>query len=205
MSSHHIVRDEQEPALLILDLMSGPESWFGELLEWAPTIMVASGQLEKVLSYGFKLDMVLCGEGELAGLKQGLTHQAPLQFITTTHNENRLNVALHYLVASGYGSVNIVSPFPSLRDTNLSDIENILTMVCYDGIYRWFRVDGLFKKWVASGSEFVTSANIACSANGNIKKARESEPGSSFQFKKEGWIEMSCSKPFWLGEKIIGP
>ncbi|TRX50954.1 hypothetical protein FNH22_25210 [Fulvivirga sp. M361] len=204
MSSHHIVRDEQEPALLILDLMSGSENWFGELLEWAPTIMVASDQLEKVLSYGFKLDMVLCGEGEPEDLKQDLTHQAPLQFITATHNENRLSTALHYLVASGYNSVNIVSPFSSFRDTKLSDIENILTIVYYDGIYRWFRADGLFKKWVASGSEFVTSADIVCSANGNIKTC-ESDLGSSFQFKKEGWIEMSSSKPFWLGEKIIGP
>ncbi|MFD2144372.1 hypothetical protein [Mucilaginibacter antarcticus] len=39
MSSHHIVREKQEPALLVLGLDGFDEEQLGQLLEWSPTLM----------------------------------------------------------------------------------------------------------------------------------------------------------------------
>jgi hypothetical protein len=39
MSSHHFVRDQQEPALLILALEAFTYDSLGELLEWVPTVI----------------------------------------------------------------------------------------------------------------------------------------------------------------------
>lgn len=40
MSSHHIVREKQEPALLIMDLNGFNDEHLGQLLEWNPTVLV---------------------------------------------------------------------------------------------------------------------------------------------------------------------
>ncbi|RZK41505.1 MAG: thiamine pyrophosphokinase, partial [Pedobacter sp.] len=40
MSSHHIVREKQEPALYIHQLGNFDEEKLGQLLEWSPTVLV---------------------------------------------------------------------------------------------------------------------------------------------------------------------
>ena len=39
MSSHHIVREKQEPALLVLGLNNFSTELLGQLLEWNPTVI----------------------------------------------------------------------------------------------------------------------------------------------------------------------
>ena len=58
MSSHHIIRDEQEPALL---LMQTHHRWdlINQLLEWSPTLIVFEQAAEEVLSRGVKVDLLL--------------------------------------------------------------------------------------------------------------------------------------------------
>jgi len=59
MSSHHIVREKQEPALLILELGLFEEEHLGQLLEWSPTVLVNDASAEKLHSLGIKFDMLL--------------------------------------------------------------------------------------------------------------------------------------------------
>ena len=46
MSSHHIVREKQEPALLVLGLDDFPDELLGQLLEWSPTVIVTADTVE---------------------------------------------------------------------------------------------------------------------------------------------------------------
>ena len=59
MSSHHIVRDDQEPALIIANGQSCSFELMGQLLEWSPVVMVLDGAIHRVLELGIKLDIVL--------------------------------------------------------------------------------------------------------------------------------------------------
>ena len=62
MSSHHIVRDEQEPALIILSLKSVESAILDELLEWSPTVILPDHLIEEAAVLGFKFDVVICEE-----------------------------------------------------------------------------------------------------------------------------------------------
>ena len=63
MSSHHFVKEGQEPALFILDNI--PFQYAESLLEWVPLVMVADRALENVLHWGIKIDVVLQDEYSL--------------------------------------------------------------------------------------------------------------------------------------------
>ena len=45
MSSHHVVRDLQEPALIIANGEACSETLLGELLEWSPYVVVLDGAI----------------------------------------------------------------------------------------------------------------------------------------------------------------
>ncbi len=52
MSSHHFVKEGQEPALFILDNI--PFHYAESLLEWVPLVMVADRALGKCVTLGNK-------------------------------------------------------------------------------------------------------------------------------------------------------
>ena len=81
MSSHHIVKENQEPALLILNTETIRFEKTQELLEWSPTVIVTEACLEKALGWGIKIDVVLAPAERIQSLTQTLHHQAPIQFI----------------------------------------------------------------------------------------------------------------------------
>ncbi len=59
MSSHHIVREKQEPALLVLGLDSFSDELLGQLLEWSPTVIVTELTAERINAYGIKIDWII--------------------------------------------------------------------------------------------------------------------------------------------------
>src|SRR6202012_5572544 len=58
-SSHHIVREKQEPALLILGLDNFPDELLGQLLEWSPTVIVTPQTADKVHALEIKIDWLI--------------------------------------------------------------------------------------------------------------------------------------------------
>ncbi len=59
MSSHHIVRDDQEPALIIANGASCNIELLGQLLEWSPLVIVLDSAIERVLALEIKVDILL--------------------------------------------------------------------------------------------------------------------------------------------------
>ena len=59
MSSHHIVRDDQEPALIIANGAACSEELIGQLLEWSPLVIVLDSAIKRVLELGIKVDVLL--------------------------------------------------------------------------------------------------------------------------------------------------
>lgn len=62
MSSHHIVRENQEPALLILNPHGLADNLLHQLLEWSPTLITLAENYETLHSRGIKVDVLLYGE-----------------------------------------------------------------------------------------------------------------------------------------------
>ena len=59
MSSHHIVRDDQEPALIIANGASCSMELLNQLLEWQPLVIVLDSAMERVVELGIKVDVLL--------------------------------------------------------------------------------------------------------------------------------------------------
>lgn len=59
MSSHHVVREKQEPALLIANGEGCSFELLGQLLEWSPFIVVLDHAIHRVLDLGIKVDVLL--------------------------------------------------------------------------------------------------------------------------------------------------
>ena len=76
MSSHHFVKEGQEPALFILDNIAF--QYAESLLEWVPLVMVADSVLESVLQWGIKIDVVLQSKYSIEVIEDLIKDQGPV-------------------------------------------------------------------------------------------------------------------------------
>ena len=94
MSSHHIVREKQEPALLVLGMDSFPVELLGQLLEWNPTVITTRQTAGLLNDYGIKIDWIITNDTQ--GPPQSDIKQMP------AGNDTPIEAALKYLVTHNY-------------------------------------------------------------------------------------------------------
>jgi thiamine pyrophosphokinase len=141
MSSHHIVREKQEPALLALGLDTFDAELFGQLLEWSPTVISTPATAEQINAYGIKIDFVIADEPE-AGM------QSDVKLIPAGEG-GVIKAALEHLIQSGYGAVNIVTDHFVLDDFAFYADQINLVIFCRDR--KIFPVTSGFSKWKPAG------------------------------------------------------
>jgi thiamine pyrophosphokinase len=148
MSSHHIVREDQEPALLIAESNTVPFEILQQLLEWSPTVLVTEKALPQVLTWGIKIDVVIASVDHIPKLIQVLHDQFPLKLISFQGEDDALATALYFLMATKQNAVNIISldrleTFESFAGLNLTVLQSGK---------RWsFIRSGIFEKWLPAG------------------------------------------------------
>ena len=181
MSSHHIIREDQEPALLIMDPHAAPIERVQELLEWSPTVVVAEAALPDVLSWGIKVDVVIASASSIQVLTISLQDQFPLKLIPFQEDGEALSTALYFLIASKQKAVNIVSA----ADLKTYEQFSSLDMNVLRGNKRWsFIRSGNYEKWLPAGSIIQTYPY-----NDSIKT------------ESEGVISIQKGEGFWVGEE----
>jgi len=141
MSSHHVVREKQEPALLVLGLDSFDEELLGQLLEWSPTVICTSQTAEKLNSLGIKIDWIITDS--LNSIEQSDVK------IMGANGNSPVDAALEYLTGSEYPSVNIVTDELNLNDY-LPHADKI-NLVIFNSGKRIFAVSPGFNKWKLAG------------------------------------------------------
>jgi thiamine pyrophosphokinase len=148
MSSHHIVREKQEPALLIAGLDNFPNELLGQLLEWSPTVIVTADQAERVQTYGIKMDWLVADE--LMDVGQSDVKLIPLG------DDQPIKAALKYLTAQNYPAVNIITDSFSVND--ITDFAALLDIVVFFENRKIITVHSGFNKWKPAGEriEFLT-------------------------------------------------
>ena len=129
MSSHHIVRDEQEPALIIANGQSCNFELMGQLLEWSPVVIVLDGAIHRVLELGIKIDVVLGDFDKTENWEELLANQQPIEVVhTPDQNKTDLEKGLDYLLAKGHKAVNILWATGKRAD---HAVNNLSTLVKY--------------------------------------------------------------------------
>ena len=110
MSSHHIVKDKQEPALIIANGEACSYELLSQLLEWSPTVLVLDGAITRVLELGIKVDIVLGDFDSAKNIEELLIDQQPIKIIhTPDQNKTDLEKGIEYLINEGHKAINISS------------------------------------------------------------------------------------------------
>lgn len=154
MSSHHIVRDDQEPALIIANGASCNEELLGQLLEWSPLVVVLDSAIERVIDLNIKVDVVLGDFDRDFNPYELLQSQYPIEIVhTPDQNKTDLEKAFDYLIERKIPAVNVVWATGKRADhtiTNLTTIvryRDLLKIVILDNHSKVFVLPKKFEKW----------------------------------------------------------
>lgn len=153
MSSHHIVKDDQEPALIIANGAACSRELLDQLLEWSPFIVVLDAAIKRVMELGIKVD-VLLGDFDRdfqTDVYEDL--QYPLEIIhTPDQHKTDLEKAYDFLISRNFKAVNVVWATGKRSDHTLQNISGIvayrhLKIVLFDDHSKLFLLPNRFEKW----------------------------------------------------------
>ena len=154
MSSHHIVRDDQEPALIIANGASCSFELLGQLLEWSPIVVVLDNAIERVLQLDIKIDVLLGDFDDDFNPEIYKEKQFPLEIVhTPNQDKSDLEKAFDYLIEKGHKAVNVVWATGKRADHTITNITNIvrfrdkLKIVILDDHSKIFLLPNKFEKW----------------------------------------------------------
>lgn len=187
MSSHHVVRDEQEPAVLLLNPEAFQWDRLSQLMEWSPMLWVKESCLEKVLEWQLKIDGVIIPEASEEHWLNQVEEQLPLKI---QRYEEDLNVPrfLKEQWQQDYKAFHILCSEAEAQqmqaDGNLPI--NDMAIVFFTPKGKWlYSHEPTFKKWYPMGQEI----HLKTEDQDNIIRTE-----------KDGLFEIHQEGPFWLME-----
>ncbi|WP_183557163.1 thiamine diphosphokinase [Mucilaginibacter sp. SP1R1] len=137
MSSHHIVREKQEPALLVLGIDSFPEELLGQLLEWSPTVITTPHTAEKLDASGIKVDWMIT-DGDHGIIQSDVK-------VMSAGDATMAAAAFNYLIANHYPAVNVVT---DELDLNVFlQYAGKINLVIFHDQQKIYAVNSGFSKW----------------------------------------------------------
>lgn len=159
MSSHHIVRNDQEPALIIANGASCNPELLGQLLEWSPLVVVLDSAMVRVMELDIKVDVLLGDFDRGFDPEIYKTSQYPIEIIhTPDQNKTDLEKAFDYLIERKIPAVNVVWATGRRADhtitniTNITRYRNLLKIVILDDHSKIFLLPKKFEKWYTANT-----------------------------------------------------
>ncbi|MDR7128435.1 hypothetical protein J2X69_000767 [Algoriphagus sp. 4150] len=202
MSSHHFVKEQQEPAVLILEVDQVRFDQVSPLLEWVPTVLVSEKALELVLSWGIKIDVILASESFQSENQHLLEEQYPVRFISASADDY-LQTGLDYLISSDHSAVHLVG-LAHLKALDLREKLDLLNLTILDGDWKYYPVtSGEFKKWFAEST-------IHIHGEEGMPVQIQNENGelilpityATMLEVPDGITEIKAPGAFWIGEQV---
>lgn len=142
MSSHHFVKEDQEPALIIASVTPQTFEKIKPLLEWSPRIIVHYATLHSILNWGIKFDGVICTAALQSSVEKKLAEYEPLEWFI--YSTNFLQETIAKLITRNIEAVQIID---AQEDYPLADLErlNIHSVTLLTDSVRWSLIKS--KKW----------------------------------------------------------
>lgn len=207
MSSHHIVRDDQEPALIIANGASCNFELLGQLLEWSPLVIVLDSAIERVLALEIKVDILMGDFDRNFNAQQFIEQQYPIEVIhTPDQNKTDLEKAFDYLIKRKIPAVNVVWATGKRADHTITNITNIvryrdlLKIVMLDDHSKIFLLPKNYKKWYPKNTplSLIPIGNVSGIHSKNLYYPLENDTltigyrtGSSNHVAEDGIVEIS--------------
>lgn len=158
MSSHHFVKDGQEPALIIANGERCSQELLNQLLEWCPFVLVLDGALQDVLNKGIAINAV-SGDFDsepLAAEKVAQLDQVEV-FYTPNQNYTDLEKGIDICIEKGHQNVNIIWGTGRRTDHIIGNLDlivklkNKVNLVFWDDFLKIYLAPSGFKKWFNKG------------------------------------------------------
>ncbi len=188
MSSHHIIREKQEPALYIHELASFNEEYLGQLLEWSPTLIVNDTEYEKVISMGLKVDVIVNSSG-LTGIQENTK-------VIDVRTEP-LDAVLDFLIAEQYQAVNVIDTKSNLRE--LGSYIDAINIVVFTETEKAYAIKSGFNVWKPKGSIFKIEV-VSYFETSNLMQVEES---GDFVVINDGFVEFIFTTPYLFISEVL--
>jgi hypothetical protein len=202
MSSHHFVKEQQEPAVFILNTEGLNFGSVSPLLEWVPTVLVWQDCLDEVLSWGIKVDVILAEESFQRDNLQLLQEQYPVRFLSATA-ENFLDKGLNYLQATQHKGAHLIG-FRHEGFEQLTGKMKGMDLTILDQGWKYYPVkNGEFKKWfVASTIRILGKEGMPLELSNEDGKLLLPLTYLTQVEVPEGISEIKGKEVFWVGEEV---
>lgn len=219
MSSHHVVREKQEPALIIANGEACGSELLEDLLAWSPFVVVLDSAIYRVNELNVKADVLLgdFDEGKIE-IAQIQDEQFPIEIVhTPDQNKTDLQKGIEFLINRGFPAVNIVWATGRRMDHTFNNIASIVAyknqikiaiIDDYTVIYPLSCLPSKFKKWYAKSSvlslipigvaDGVSTKNLLYNTDNQYFKLGYFT-GSSNQVASDGDVEIA----FKSGELVL--
>ncbi|MBD3583638.1 thiamine diphosphokinase [Flavobacterium selenitireducens] len=207
MSSHHIVRDDQEPALIIANGEACSMELLNQLLEWSPLVIVLDSAMDRVAPLGIKVDVLL---GDFDRGFDPVIHdnyQYPIEIVyTPDQDKTDLEKAFDYLVDRGIPAANVVWATGRRADHSIANMTNIvrhkneLKIVVLDDNSKIYRLPERFQKWYTAGTviSLIPVGTVTGISSENLEYELDDDTlqigyrvGNSNSAKKDGTVTIS--------------
>ncbi|TDB64141.1 thiamine diphosphokinase [Arundinibacter roseus] len=210
MSSHHIVREKQEPALIIANGEACSEELLGQLLEWSPYVVVLDHAMHRVLDLGIKVDAWLGDFDQTQDFEYVRERQHPLEIIhTPDQDKTDLEKGIDFLIERGFPAANIVWATGRRADHSITNMTNLvrykhrIRLVMFDDYSRIFPITDTFEKWYTAGTplSLIPVGEVQGITTTGLKYNLSSESltlgyrsGNSNEADKDGFVHIRVQK-----------
>lgn len=187
MSSHHIVRENQEPALLVGYFKALDDDKLGQLLEWSPTLITDDHNLDYFLAAGIKVDILFSKES-MSDVQEGIKCRLI--------ENNFVTEGLTYLIENDHKAVNLLL---NRLDSSIMTFADRINMVVFCDGKRYVIVQNVYEKWKPKGEMLYVDEKYLKSFQGI-----ELIEGGVFRTKEDGFInlEFNSADFVMIGEDI---
>ena len=192
MSSHHFVKEGQEPALFIDDEV--PFDSVAPLLEWVPLVLVTDRILNYISQWGIKIDVIL-SQGFVDHDNEGIiAAQHPVRILAV--EANPISEAMEFLVHEGYGSVNLICRTSDEAFKALEAFGNRIQLTVHTENRKWFYIStGIFQKWMPE------NADVFFRNEPKFEKIQAlTNTEGAWKTRQAGMVIVESKTPFWIGE-----
>ncbi len=191
MSSHHVIRDGQEPPVFLLNEASVQHPLLGDLLEWSPLTICLDQAVPALIRKGFKADHILCQTSDPSQWHYVFDQHYSVSLVKVGNWEE------------------VISAVKAILDTNAADFLHVLAsnetskkpFEIFDKVvffsaevkWTWYR-EGKYRKWMEAGSRVLLE--------GGYKEiiGEYLDQGDSIETTETGIIEMKGLEKIWIGE-----
>jgi hypothetical protein len=188
MSSHHFVKEGQEPAVLVTAEDISKFTYFDQVAGWNPIVICMESALNTLMLNSIHVDHVIINDRETnSEVYSALWPHLKLHYLDIGDVES---VLTEILSCGSTGHLMIVSD-----DFNHQMEYGQFGLTVLTPTEKWVRVDGgVFKSWYAKDSHILLRGT-GMMINGN-------EVREEYHVVNDGLLEIEAASLFWVGMKL---